>query len=243
MGKKAAFSDEHQALIHLEWPRLGVTMNDFSRITGFSEKAIRRYVAEHGLGVRPSALDIWPEAKATRIIDLYRSGVGVAEIARREGMTSNMVSSKLNRMNVLVRRGTAPPSQRIRAPKPKAAPRPTGVAAPRIRSAKPRLIIAGNGAVIEKPEGKPARAPELKRDAWEALPGVTPVRFIDAKHNHCRWPIGDFDGAEMMCCGAIATEGSYCATHKRRSVSANQPKKKTAQPVDYSVLAMSRRAA
>ncbi len=45
------------------------------------------------------------------------------------------------------------------------------------------------------------------------LPDFPGVRFIDLEAKHCRWPVSNDHGADMLCCGAPRLHGSYCGVH------------------------------
>lgn len=46
-----------------------------------------------------------------------------------------------------------------------------------------------------------------------AIPDTKPVRFVDLESHHCKFPVSNDHGADMLCCGGEKTHGSYCATH------------------------------
>lgn len=51
-----------------------------------------------------------------------------------------------------------------------------------------------------------------------AIADVGPVRFMDLTDKHCKFPISCDEGpqgADMPCCGARRTDGSYCVHHAR----------------------------
>jgi hypothetical protein len=59
--------------------------------------------------------------------------------------------------------------------------------------------------------------PPAKAFAFDSIPFHLPefpgVRFVDLKPKDCRWLVSNDIGADMLCCGANATQGSYCGVH------------------------------
>lgn len=86
------------------------------------------------------------------------------------------------------------------------------------RAARKQLMIVGGGAVMEKAEAAPS--PYTGRnDAFSPLPNVDPVPFMERRSLQCRWPVGG-EGADMLCCGALASKGRYCKPHTKMAVQA-----------------------
>lgn len=243
-GNKIILTQEQEEAFRADWLNAALSLPALERKWRISTTTLRRIAGDLGLEARaPGNTGDWTPEKTEEAAKLYRDGVTPRLIAARFGMTRNQVTAKLDRMGVLVRRsGPAPsapklPTSSFRAPEVKRAPytgaglnfktRTFGDSA----AAKPQLIICGNSAVIEKPAAQPSPVPPIKAAAWAPLPGVTPMRFIDAAASHCKWPIELSDGA-YWCCGAVATEGSYCKAHHRRSRAAVQPPKKIKPPFE-----------
>ncbi len=70
--------------------------------------------------------------------------------------------------------------------------------------------------VAEQKEQVDAAPEPIHREVKESVPGVA---FTKTKLWHCRWPISG-SGVDMRCCGE-RREGasSYCAAHRKQSVS------------------------
>jgi hypothetical protein len=137
----------------------------------------------------------------------------------------NAILGKLDRLKLL---GTRPP-----ATKPSRAPRdlstPTVVrnakqnAAFSLRASKPKdmpkpkLSIAGTGAVFEQTTAKPLPA-TISASAWAPLPGIDPVTIMGLTSRTCRWPVTLTENlGEQAYCGALALGGVYCQAHTRRA--------------------------
>lgn len=193
----------------------------------------------------------WTADRVALLTERWNNGCSAAEISRElgGGATRCAVIGKARRLGLPAHSHAtaqtnlrhARRSQPYRAAAHKPATRAQAKVFGETRVPKPKLIIAGCGAVIEKPDGRAPHVPLPKPSAWEPLPGVAPVAFLEAKPNHCRWPIELDDGAHW-CCGAIATKGSYCKSHARRSAAPAQPKR-IKPPLDFSVIATTRRFA
>ncbi len=54
-------------------------------------------------------------------------------------------------------------------------------------------------------------ASPVRRGAWDALPGIEPVRLEQLRDSLCKWPCGD----PALFCGAPADpDRPYCAHHR-----------------------------
>jgi GcrA cell cycle regulator len=74
-----------------------------------------------------------------------------------------------------------------------------------------------------QPRNAAEEPPAVVTLAWSPLPGVEPMRRAEASARYCKWPITVDSDELAFCCGAIATEGAYCAAHKRKSIAPKQP--------------------
>jgi GcrA cell cycle regulator len=179
----------------------------------------------HRMKLTPKVFSWTPEKIAT-LTRLWGDGRSASEIGLELDVSASTVRGKALRMG-LPRRDAATSANNLKRRTPG-------------NRAKPKLMIVGNGAVLEKPEGQPSPFPPVRQSAWAPLPGVQPVLFLKRTDKHCAWPIDSEDGS-LLCCGAVATDGSYCRTHHRRSSAPVQPKKVRA-PEDPSVVRIRRAA-
>lgn len=79
---------------------------------------------------------------------------------------------------------------------------------------KPPAINSDRNCSVIAPSVSPVPMPPAH--IWQALPGTTPVPFLDLTEKHCRWPLdnGTF-------CGCKKHPGSsYCETHHAIATSA-----------------------
>lgn len=85
------------------------------------------------------------------------------------------------------------------------------------------MFLAGNHRDKFPPRGSgngkrqvAATLPE-KTFAFDSAPFLLPefpsIRFADLEPQHCRWPVSNDHGADMLCCGAQRLKGSYCGVH------------------------------
>lgn len=148
-----------------------------------------------------------PDERLAFVEPLWKGGKSAREISQLTvGATRNAIIGVVTRAGL--RRGLQ--AEAIT----KAAQHRLSTVKRRIKEGKPpRLIIAGNGAVIEKPEGKAARV-EFNARAFAQLPGFDPVPFMELRRSSCRWPVGG-EGYAMLCCGAHAQDGRYCPAHTK----------------------------
>lgn len=182
-----------------------MTAKEIAKALGSEAFVIRRKAAHLGLELkRENALPNtkpygWTEERIARMKSLYlNDGLSCSQIAKQlGGVTRNAVIGKIYRLGI-----ERPPPSR-----PKAAPRPTTVAArvaavtrPRQRSGPPRLTVVSD-----------ARLPEP-----EVLPpaDVRTVPLMELNSRvQCGWSVGDEWCAEPKTPG-----GHFCTTHKRIGV-------------------------
>lgn len=51
--------------------------------------------------------------------------------------------------------------------------------------------------------------------AFDPIPGIEPIGFMQLGPRTCRWPVDGVDGREFLFCGAACEfEDSYCRSHK-----------------------------
>lgn len=58
----------------------------------------------------------------------------------------------------------------------------------------------------------PAEAVAVRSDAWDALPGSSPVAIEDHHEGFCRWPCGQ-DRPFTYCNEAVKVDSPYCPGH------------------------------
>lgn len=87
----------------------------------------------------------------------------------------------------------------------------------------PRRCVK-SGPKPKHPPGPKKRTSGLPKPVQTILttPATEPIRFMDLKPHHCRWPLGD---ELIMFCGVPKLEtGSYCAYHTRLSCRSTEGK-------------------
>lgn len=180
------------------------------------------------MGANRQAVIDWSEARVEQLKTLWAEGKSGTEIAKIFGgsATRNAVIAKANRLGLPLRDDATKALNRSRSQKHRHGGATAGPAKvePRAQArvfgetrVKPALIVAGNGAVIEKPPGLEPKTPPVPALAWAPLPGVAPVSILDLGPHTCRWPL-DLSGADLpMFCGALPIGGVYCLSHGRLS--------------------------
>lgn len=151
---------------------------------------------------RPIKYD-WSGDRVDLLCAYWTEGRNPAEIATLLKITRSAVLSKAGRLGLVVR-----------TPAPSEPRRLSGFAS---SMGKPRRIIAGNGVVLDKPDGQASPLPPVRAEAWEPLPGSTPVKLVDREAFQCRWPVTLIDETDYHMCGLHAASGRYCVEHTRRS--------------------------
>lgn len=146
----------------------------------------------------------WTDERLGLAKALWADGHSASQIAKQlGGVTRNAVIGKLNRAGLQRAPATAP----SRAPRTQA----KVFGATKVKLAKPRLKLAGNGAVIEEAEARAARAIPFA-DAFTPLPGTTPQPFTERAFNQCAWPVGGESADTLSCCAPIHAR-SWCKGH------------------------------
>ena len=148
-----------------------------------------------------------PEQKggAIRALILVEQ-LSYGQIARRFGTTRSAIASAADRHNIISplamdAQGRGAKGGRVYALRNPATPRPE-------RPRKSRVAPT-------QPAGFPAddfidRTP-LRKDAWTALPGTTPLPLDRLTEHTCKWPIGD---DPILFCGLHTMDGKqYCERH------------------------------
>lgn len=154
----------------------------------------------------------WTPERKEQLKRLWLDGHSASEIARTMGAASrSAVIGIVYRMKLT--RSPSAQKASIRLGRKVAGPS-INKASPAPKPVKPKLIIAGCGAVLEKPPSEPSPLPPVNVRAWAPLPGSEPVALADLSARHCRWPV-DLAGAleQHFCARKLDGGGPYCATH------------------------------
>ena len=151
----------------------------------------------------------WTDERRAAALKLWDDGLSAAEIARRlgDGVSRCAVIGVVYRAGKSNRRPKTSRQAYAKAPKVARAPR----AAAKRPPARPKLKLAGCGAVFED---APARAPRVEIDrsaAFSPLPGSSPKPWLERRFGECAWPVGG-EGADTLSCCQPA-EGQYCRSH------------------------------
>ncbi len=233
-AKAVDWTAEQDAVLTLEWRIPETSAGTIAKTLGHPVKAVE-YRAKFvlSLGRKPPKVSPWnDETTAASFLELWkRPDLSLPAIAKILRLSTNTLRGRARRLGL-------PPRQIAPGPKPQAKADPK----PKLRKKRPELIFCGSGALVERSESyKPPE--DWNPKAWEPLPGIDPVPFIELKRGRCKWPIGDSSGAEMLCCGAVATERAYCKAHARRAYYTPPKPAPKEQPAEVSNAQMLRRVA
>lgn len=165
----------------------------------------------------------WPLVRVTTLLTLWGEGKSCSEIGRIMGVSRNTIIGKVSRLNLHGRDMASALSGALarRTPRPAATPKSR-------TTAKPRLILGGNNQVIEAgPDREPVVAPP-RADAFQALPGSTPLNIMQMPASRsCKWPI-DVEDAILSCCQPTdSRDDVYCPAHAAVAYSTQKPKHRT----------------
>jgi GcrA cell cycle regulator len=147
----------------------------------------------------------WTPELRERFKKLYEAGVPHSEIARELGVTKNASIRQSTTLKLPPRRSSYPRKSAK-------------------REGKIVVDLPSLGAIpyidVVEVRVKPADGPEYP----VILPD--PVKFMDLRHWHCRWPLSRGEDGQFTYCGAPKIEGSsYCQHHHERSyVNAPRPR-------------------
>ena len=148
-------------------------------------------------------------------IEILKAGVANGEsytqIAKRiPGCTRNGAIGKAGRMGIAGHKVASKPGRVPRAPIVARAPKQNAHL-----SLRPRpVIVAGNSSVFEAGEARPPRV-DLSLEAFEPLPGSSPIPWLERRSGMCCWPVGG-EGADMLVCGLEVHDRGWCWHHFKR---------------------------
>jgi len=179
--------------------------------------------ARHGYGERRLHPAGWTDERVANLKRLWTEGKSAGEIAKilGGGATRNGCIGKARRL------GLPPHSAYVKRANLRAASLHTGKRSK--APPKPQLIVAGNGAVIEKAEAPPPRVELPMRDD---KPGPHACTLVQLAAHACRWPIGPtLAPAELFCGEPLDPQRDtdrppYCRQHMARAHQPAQPNKK-----------------
>ena len=156
----------------------------------------------------------WNDDALAKLRDLHKAGLSCSQIGSVLGTTRNAVIGKIHRMGLNGKTYVPKP----RGERPKMAAKPTGRRMQRPQPApRPRVIA---------PEPPMLDVLPLP-NAWEPIPGTTPIALVDLDRGMCKWPVSE--GRPFLFCGCKAEEGaSYCLSHQRRSLGTGTPSERKA---------------
>lgn len=203
--KKVIFTPTVEARFRKDWVDRSVAMKMLEARYDLTNSTLCKIAADLGMGLRK--VDPWTDELVAEISRRYAAGETPGVLAKEYGLTRNQVSSKLDRIDVIRRKGPKQP------PVPK-------------NRQKPRLKIAGRGAVfVEAPPRLPAVVvPERFEER-----GLCTIHTLAART--CKFPIGDPQTEGFSFCGAAAPDGrSYCPEHHARTHQASIPNKRAVEP-------------
>lgn len=141
----------------------------------------------------------WTEIQRRKVSQMWEEGMSASEIAEKMSVSRNSVLGVIHRMKLTPRENPMPTIV-------KKMNRLGGNAHGNADQPKVNGIIARQAASKD--------LPELRSDAWTALPGTQPVPL--EQRTGCKWPIGP--RSPFLFCNAPAGEkGRYCPHHEEKS--------------------------
>jgi GcrA cell cycle regulator len=156
----------------------------------------------------------WTAERTALARKLWLDGWSCSLIAKRlGGVTRNAVIGKLSRIGCGGRNGASAPTLHAayatseRATRCKAATAAIREGVKRARRTSDPAYRFGPQKT-QPGEGKPPQHPSLDVPA-----DTDPVPLLKRTVFRCAWPLGEPEDPEMLCCGAPATRGAYCAVH------------------------------
>lgn len=160
---------------------------------------------------RPSHLDSWTEAMATRAQEMRVAGISSSKIAAELGVSRNAVIGKLHRM------GVAKPGKSQKPPSEK---RSHEKKVPSAVETKPCVKPAWFVMVVEAPPVAVDPGPvEVPADPNAPLPESRPCTIMELTSKTCRFPFGDPLLTDFRFCGAEKEpDVAYCPSHAKRTV-------------------------
>lgn len=178
------------------WLDADMTIPDICDAFAVSERVVRRYARELGLGhkvVAPS-YKVWTEDRLAILREGFERGESFSLLAKRLGCTRNAALAKAHRMGW----HREVPSAPNRAAAGHAIPNRTS-----------RLGGARNGAAIE------ASPPKSRIKAPLPLPGSHPKPWTERALGECAAPVGERDGVTLSCCKPCEKRlrWAYCPDH------------------------------
>ena len=155
---------------------------------------------------------MWTDANIELLKRRWAEGVSCSAIAKElgQGITRNAVIGKIHRMHL-------GGSNAVRMPKAKPEK------AKRVQRTYVRVIREATGKTKVYPRQEATLALDaaaLRGNAWDALPGSSPVALTGLERGQCKWPIGDDLPFTFCGCEALPAK-PYCAVHSRRAAGAS----------------------
>ena len=149
----------------------------------------------------------WTDERTAELKERWRNGQTGSEIMRAMGAASrNAVVGKVYRLGLDTRIAIAAKNAKNTR---------NGIRA-RQRARKTIHHIDGHVFIVNGEAGMiEEQPPDFKN----------PVRFIELKDWHCRWPGAGEAGPDLLCCAAPAIDGyPYCAAHCRMAYQPSMPR-------------------
>lgn len=158
----------------------------------------------------------WTDERVELLKKMWAAGLSASQVAKTlGGITRNSVIGKVHRMKLPGRAKPSKPVVAARAARIARAPRP-----PRVE--RPKLVIAGNGAVLQVAK---APAPRVSTLEAQPLPGVDPKPWLERAFGECAFVVGG-DGADALsCCAKVKSGTPYCAPHNKIMYAPRPPSK------------------
>lgn len=208
-------AEENRRLADLR--HAGMTMAEIAEEMGRPYEATRSHARSIGLSEVRGASIGWSDERVEWLERLWADGATCSEIANEMGggLTRNGVIGKVTRLG-LPRRGKAGVGGRpVRTQAaPKTAPKPVF----RKTVMTPVQVKSKSGSSFHRMVEKVVTAQEMPNiDSIVAPNPELQVSIMEARGDHCRWPIGDpADIWTFRYCGGDASgDRSYCGFHAK----------------------------
>lgn len=152
---------------------------------------------------------IWTPEREQQLRDMWdKQGLPASQICAILGVSRSAICAKVARLRLSKRRGSTPRPKFVE----RKSPHKASAYHPRAKAEKPMTIKPKLLAVP-----LPGDTRRLHGEAWQPLPGTTPVPLAELETGMCKWPVTE--GSPFLFCGAATAEGKpYCAHHHALAV-------------------------
>lgn len=163
---------------------------------GIQRETVNKRVRTLGLPLRPIAGLELTAAREAMLRDLWTRKKLIREIASEFGTSNATINRWAKRLKLPAR--FAKSDQK----------RPATATTP--------IRLNTSIKSVQQPSADVRASLTASTSAAAVLPAARPVKLLDLKDHHCRWPHGDGRASDLFFCGAPANLSSgkpYCTTH------------------------------